>query len=150
MMANPTHELLTGRKGRRRASEVLLTPSVPEVAAALDLELLEARERWKAKVFDAAVQFAIEDDDYRRRLAAKVRDLGESRPRRAVSALELQQVATASELLRLHFTRKHDRHRLLTPRMFDEIARFLGITPGKAKDRYYRALALGLIRRSDV
>lgn len=113
-------------------------------------EQLAAAAAWeesrRERVFDAAVSLAIADEAFRKRLAAKLKGLGEQRPRRATPAVEFQHVATATELLWRNFAgTRRDAHRLKTPRLFSEIARIVGISPTQARDRYYKAKKLGLL-----
>lgn len=136
------------RKQIKSAAQTLFDdPPDPIAAAALDMELLEARERWKERVFSAAVEFAINDETYRKRLAAKLRDLGEGRARRGITAFEAMQAASAVELFTTSFAgTRRDGHRLKMPRLFDEMARLLGVSRDQAKRRYYAAIDRGFLQ----
>lgn len=123
-----------------RASEVLLSAPAPELNHLLTLTPKEIEDR----VFSRVVELAIRNDAFRRRVAAKMRNLGEGMPKRATSAFDIQQVATVVELMTLNYKGTRKEHKLKTPRLFHEVAAFLEITEAQARKRYYRAKALGL------
>ena len=132
-----------GGVGLRSAAQVLLAPGPPSetLSATVDRML---RERHRAHILNEAVELAIRDESFRKQLAAKLRDLGEGRPRRATSAFDLLQVVTMHQLLTLTLRGSRRSHLLRTPRVFEEIASRLGITPSQAKERYYLAKRKGV------
>lgn len=130
------------RKPSGAAAVLLGQPADPQVQLAVDLD---ARERFKARVFDQAVELAVHDDEFRKRLQAKMEGLAEGQTRRRTLAFDVQQVASAVELLKRQYTGTRKAHLVKMPRLFDEVGRLLGITPGKAKTRYYEAQKRGLL-----
>lgn len=130
---------------RSAAASALLSEPDDPVAVELDI-----RERWKTRVFNQAVELAIKDDDFRKRLAAKLVDLGEGRLRRSTALFDVLQVASMVEVLWLNCTGTRKAHLLKKPRLFEEVAERLGITKSQAKLRYYKAMDLGMLGFLDL
>lgn len=88
-------------------------------------------------VFDAAVELALRDDGFRKRLGDKMRDLGEGKARRTIPlrAGEVQMVAMTAEMIRAHKPGAPSK----IPRLFDEIAAVMGMTASRVKALYYKS-----------